>query len=579
MDILFKERLSTANFFLQENELEKSIENYEDALELASSNEQKINLHNVLGRLYQKMKRPEKAIASFEESISLYENSSENDSSVDKASILNNLGAIYLESNLILSIKNYKAARKIFATIIESDNKAYYPHLANTNFALAEVYNKKSDFYSAKKYFKEAIVLYDQLSDKSFDELRASAYYHLGNIYTEEFNLHDAKVNYLKSLALFESLSEKNKETFQPLLAAVLNNLGVTLKSMDEHQKALEYYELALQNYEYLSANNNALFLPYVAATFNSMAILYAELKKLEKAIEYTHKTIAIYNDLVNVSPEEYTHYLATSLHNLGLFYFELKEIEYAEQYFKESLTMRKDLAGNEPDSFDADFCATALNLVELYQTELENKLDISVKTKCIELLTDVDNRLQKYDDNRSVLKSMKSDCQYYLDYFNTITIEQLQLDGAFKKVDELTQEINSTIKADEKIIDQQKIVETLEKLIDYYPQNKKLKNELAYAYNDLSWLNLRLKHYKVAENVILKAQKLEQTILPLKCNLAHSYLLQDKFAKAKGVYLEFINEKNTDNEPFGITVLRDFDTLKTDGIVHKDFDRIKSLL
>jgi tetratricopeptide (TPR) repeat protein len=205
--------------------------------------------------------------------------------------------------------------------------------------------------------------------------------------------------------------------------------------------------------------------------------------------------------------------------------------------------------------------------------------LDFNLKTKCLELLTDVETRLKPYDDERAVLKSMKSDCLYYKDYFNTVTIEALRLTDVFKKVDVITQDINSTQLANEKISFQQDIVNLLEDLYVKYPENEKLKNELAYAYNDLSWFNLRLGQFKKAEKIIIKAQKLEQPILLLKCNLAHSYLLQNKVTQAKRLYLELKNEKNSKNEPFRVTIMKDFKILYQDGIRHEMIEMIENLI
>ncbi|MCF6295890.1 MAG: tetratricopeptide repeat protein [Flavobacteriaceae bacterium] len=578
MEYSFKEQIDKASLFLQESELEKAIENYEDALKLASASEQKIDIHNSLGRLYQKTKTPEKAISNFEKSIKFYESFDDDEMESDKASIYNNIAAVYMESNFDLAIQNYKYALKIYTKKTELENKEFYPHLANTHFAIAETYQNKEDLYKAKTHFKLAVKLYNYLPNQSFNELKANAHYQLGNIYTEEFNLFDAQVNYSKALKLYKGLYESEENLYKPFLAAVLNNLGVTFKSMNEHQKALEHYQKALNLYQDLTETSSALFWPYVAATFNSLSILYAEMKNFKEAVKNTHKTVHIYNGLTDESPEEYTHYLATSLHNLGLFYFELKEIDLAEKHFNQALSIRKKLAVNQPEAFDADVCATALNLVELHQTQLENKVDFSFKTKCQDLLSDVDKRLQNYDETKPVLKSMKSDCQYYLDYFNQITIEKIKVDSTLKKVDDLTREINSTIYPKEKLVFQLKIVEILEQLLIEFPENNKLKNELAYAYNDLSWLYLRLKKFSKAEHIILKARSLEQPVLSLKCNLAHSYLLQDKFVKAKDLYLELANEKNSNNEPYISTILSDFEKLKTDGINHKDFDKIKNL-
>ncbi len=579
MDTLFKEQISIANIFLQENDFKKALQGYENALAVAETIDQKIDLYNVLGRLYLKTKNPERAASMFEESLILHTNDDNVRNLGDKAAIYNNLGAIYLTSNPKKAIENYTTALKIYKEITETGNELFLPHLANTNFALAEAYTQKNKLFFAKKHFKEAIAVCDQISDKSFNPLKASSYYNLGNLYTEEFNLHDAKVNYQKSLDLFEGLTNENKEYYQPYLASVYNNLGVTFKSNEDYKNALTYFEKALEHYIDLAENFTPKFFPYVAATYNSMGILSAEIKNFEKAILYMQNTSAIYNDLVDAHPEEYTHYLATSLHNLGLFYLELKKIEEAEEHFLTALRMRKKLALQEPKIFNDDVCATTMNLVELYMAKLENGMDFSYKKICTDLLDDVDKRLQKLDKPSPVQKTMNSDCQYYLEYFKTLTEEQLLSEVTLKKVDAFIEEINSTIVPAEKIVFQLKIVDLLEEVYKAYPENAKIVNELGYAYNDLSWLYIRIKEFKKAEITVLTASKLELPILPLKCNLAHSYLLQDKFDESQRLYLEFVNGKRIENEPLKVSIARDFQTLTNDGVYHQDFEKIKSLL
>jgi hypothetical protein len=386
-------------------------------------------------------------------------------------------------------------------------------------------------------------------------------------------------VNYQKSLKLFEDLNQENKTYYQPYLASVYNNLGVTFKSGENYEDALGHYQKALEYYIDLAENSTPKFFPYVAATYNSMGILSAEIKNFDKAILYMHNTSAIYNDLVDDQPEEYTHYLATSLHNLGLFYLELKDITEAEEHFSTALSLRKKLALHEPSLFNPDVCATTLNLVELYMLKLENSLDFSYKKICTDLLDDVKARLEKLDKESPVHKTMRSDCHYYLEYFETLTEEQLLSEVTLKKVDALIEEINSTIVPAEKIEFQLKIVDLLENVYNQYPENAKIANELGYAYNDLSWLYIRTKAFKKAETTVLKASKLEFPVLPLKCNLAHSYLLQDKFDQSQPLYLEFVNGKRTANEPLEVSIMRDFEILKNDGVYHQDFEKIKDLL
>ena len=577
MSLSFEEQIQHASVLLQASEMDKSIENYQEALKLATNARQKVHLYSVLGRLYQKMKDPKGALVAFEQALKLYDNPTHKDNLLEKASLLNNLATVYAEIDTAKSIENYKAASDIFSSIIDSGQTEVVPHLANTQFALAEAYYKKSDFYFAKKHYKEAIRFYERLSNEIYYPLKASAHYQLGNIHTEEFNLFDAKVHYTKALSLFEILASED-ESFKPYLAAVLNNLGVTFKSMEEPEKALEHYNKAWREYQGLAQRSLELFQPYVAATLNSMGIVHAEMDNFEKAIGQIREAVTLYNELADSRPQEYTHYLATGLHNLGLFHFEMRKIDLAKDYLEEALKIRRRLAEEQPKNFDPDFCATAMNLVELYQVELESRLDFDSKTKALELLCDVAMRLQGHEDNRPALKNMISDCQHYLAYFNSIDEEHLSLQLVFRKINGLKEEIDGTIEPTEKIVFQQEIMELLSAKSKEYPHNDRLREALVYAHVNLSWLHLRIGDFIKAEKIVVSAPKLKNPGLSLQCNLAHSYLLQDNLEEATRLYKMLWEQTDSENEKYRDVILKDFEILKNDGIQHSGFEAVKQM-
>ena len=575
MKLSFEEQLQNASILLQQNDVKSSIEHYLHALEMATGIDQKIHLNNILGKLYQKTQDPVKSLEHFKRSLKLYEDNPEQVNSVDRASIFNNVAAIYSETDIKKAIENYKYSLDIFQKTIDSGKDEYNPHLANTQFVLADVYAREKDFYQAKKYYKAAINLYGKLDQDPYRQLKANAHYQLGNIYTEEFNLYDAKTHYDKALKLYNSFTSKDNISIKPFLAATLNNLAVTYKSMDEIDKALEYYHKALHTYEELSQYSFEAFAPYLAETLNSMGIVYSEKNEFKTAIDKLKQSVELYNELANSRPQDYTHYLAKGLHNLGLFYFELKEIELAMKYFKQALTIRKKLAEEQPVNFGPDYCATALNLVELYQFEIQYELNISYKSDALALLKDVKERLQLYDDQRPVVKNMISDCHSYLDYFSSIDVEQLTQNWVLLRIDDLSEEIDSTILPKEKIEFQIKIVEILKAKSKEFPKNERFKKELAAALNNLSWLYLRLDQIDTAIQTIGKAQLLKQAVRSLKCNLGHALLLRGNYEEAKEQYLAYLNEVMAQDHFARQTIARDIQVLKNDGVVHEGFDRI----
>jgi len=575
MESTFNEQLQKGAFFLEQDRFEDSILEYTLALKNAIDNKHKLDLNMVLGRLYQKTNKPEKAVKSFEASLKLYDSLTPEKESGEKAALHNNLAAAYMSLDIEAAISHYKSALSQYNTLASSAQEGLLAHIANTHFALAEAFLQKASFTPAKIHFKEAIKGHEKLPELKM--IKARAHYQLGLIYTEEFNLYDAKIQYTKALGIYEKEEGFGQPDNKPIVAALHNNLAVTFKSLEEHQKAIASYKKTLELYEELSKSQATVFLPYVAATHSSLAIVFAEIQLMEKAIDETGKALAIYNDLADSYPDDYTHYLATSLHNLGLFYFELKEVDKAEHFFTEALSLRKKIAVQFPESFDADVCASALNLVELYQHLLENKIDISYKEKSLSLLEDVKKRLNTLDDKRLVIKNMKSDCTYYQEYFNTINLEELSLQRAKKNVRVLQEEINGTLSPREKLTYQEQIVSLLKIQFEQYPDNKDLRQLLAYANNDLGWLYLRLQEPDKALIQIRQGESIDGRISSLKCNRAHAYLLQGHLKKAEVLYRELIATHQAISENYSEIISKDLEKLKADGIENSLIIRIKN--
>ncbi len=64
-----------------------------------------------------------------------------------------------------------------------------------------------------------------------------------------------------------------------------------------------------------------------------------------------------------------------------------------------------------------------------------------------------------------------------------------------------------------------------------------------------------------------------------IKGNLAHGYLFDNQFEKAKALYLENKDAKLHDGRAFNQAVLDDFKELQEAGITHPDMQKIKALL
>jgi hypothetical protein len=61
--------------------------------------------------------------------------------------------------------------------------------------------------------------------------------------------------------------------------------------------------------------------------------------------------------------------------------------------------------------------------------------------------------------------------------------------------------------------------------------------------------------------------------------NLAHGYLFDNQFEKAKAIYLENKDAKLHDGGFFSQAVLDDFKEFQEAGITHPDIEKVKALL
>ncbi len=99
--------------------------------------------------------------------------------------------------------------------------------------------------------------------------------------------------------------------------------------------------------------------------------------------------------------------------------------------------------------------------------------------------------------------------------------------------------------------------------------------------YLSLAWYHLFDRNPREAIAASLKALELSpHNAAMIKITLAHSYLFDNRFDKAKAIYLENKNTKLRDDErTFSQAVLDDFKELEEAGISHPDIEKIKALL
>ena len=115
--------------------------------------------------------------------------------------------------------------------------------------------------------------------------------------------------------------------------------------------------------------------------------------------------------------------------------------------------------------------------------------------------------------------------------------------------------------------------IKDLQKAIELEPKN-------GVYYSSLGWYQLFDRKPRESIAASLKALELSpDKVVMIKGNLAHGYLFDNQFEKAKAIYLENKDAKLQDGVAFSQAVLNDFKDFQEAGITNRDTEKIKALL
>ena len=104
-------------------------------------------------------------------------------------------------------------------------------------------------------------------------------------------------------------------------------------------------------------------------------------------------------------------------------------------------------------------------------------------------------------------------------------------------------------------------------------------KNATAVDYNSIGNCYLTTKKYGKAIKFLKEGERLDNTELLIKLNLAHAYLLNDNYSQAKSIYKKYQSQNVTDNLSWSQKIKLDFENFKKLGISNEDFPRVLKLV
>jgi len=100
-----------------------------------------------------------------------------------------------------------------------------------------------------------------------------------------------------------------------------------------------------------------------------------------------------------------------------------------------------------------------------------------------------------------------------------------------------------------------------------------------ALDYNAIGNSYLLTKQYGKAIKFLKEGERLDDSELLIKLNLAHAYLLNDNYSSAKAIYKEYLTQNVTDSLGWNEKVKLDFTAFKKAGIISNNFERVLKLI
>ncbi|MEJ2585038.1 MAG: tetratricopeptide repeat protein [Robiginitalea sp.] len=573
----FEQHLHKAEQHLKASRPDLAVPEYKNALKTAPPGAIRLYLNNTLARVFELQGYKKQAVSQFLQTLDTTD--PDESTALDQRAIaLNNLGRLSLPEEPKSAIGYFERAIDIYKEL-SGENPDFETHLAHTLMARGEAYYLLEKYWFSKKDYKAAIALQRKAENALSDEMLALAYYQLGAIYSDEFNAHDARTNYQKALELYLDAMESDPKKYRPLVAACMNNLAVTLIQMEEYEKAAAHYENTLEHYQVLSEERPEVFRPYLASTYANIGVLLADkMKNYSEAYQANEKAMSLYRELAETHPERYTHYLATAYHNAGIYTLETPSWPQAEPFLSRALTLRRELEGKQKGAFRADFCATALNLLEFYQRKLEEDKNLDYKARGLSLLKETAGFLEDLPELPAT-ENMKSDFGYFEKYFNAVDEEEVRTLDILQKIRVWDQEIDSTLIIDEKKAFQEKILNSLRGFYTDFPENRVLLRPYVLALNNTAWLHLCKGDVKAARLLLREGSDLGPLLHALSCNLAHCDLIEGKTEAALEAYRELYGSRNESGKDFREVIEKDLQKLESYGVLSSPPVKILSSL
>lgn len=205
-------------------------------------------------------------------------------------------------------------------------------HIAKSLYYLGDYYNSKSQFDSAFSYYNKSEKLYKTLKDTLNLGLVSLL---KGGILFETGNFSEAETESVRALRLL--LKAKNKD----MIFNCYNVIAISLKELNNYEKSLEYFDLALLQLKKLEHEKypKETIEAYRISCYNNIGRVHEKMKNYKEAIYYYNLGLQTKN-----IKKDYPKPYALILDNLAYSKMKTGDLKDVEKMLFESLKIRDSL-------------------------------------------------------------------------------------------------------------------------------------------------------------------------------------------------------------------------------------------
>ena len=177
--------------------------------------------------------------------------------------------------------KAYIAAEDVLL-LMEELNMENTEHFATTLLNAATAYRAAGDYATALRYYKQALQIYDGILQPQ--DYRYAGLYNNMSILFEKMNENDEAIAYVnKALSIIETIPDSESE-----IATTMTNLAMLYFKAEQPEKAKELLEKALSLFEQSGENTDA----HYSGALAGVAEAWYHMQDYDKALEYYDKAL-----------------------------------------------------------------------------------------------------------------------------------------------------------------------------------------------------------------------------------------------------------------------------------------------